>query len=821
MTQEPALAWAEPGAPEGVASPAAERVRVVGRDLWAGTEPFRVRGVSYGSFLSRGDGEPFPEADRLRADLERIRAAGLNTVRTYSVPPLDLLDSARELDLRVLVGLHYEDWRYRPAVGRATNRAVRHAAFEQTDRALARLAGRPEVLAVSVGNEVPADVVRVHGIGTVQDTLAELAARLHDGDPDLLVTYGNFPTTEFLQIDGLDLTSYNVFLEDAERFRAYLRRLQVRSGDRPVLLAELGLASAIHGEQAQADMLEEQLRIVDEEGAAGAAVFSWTDEWGVDGESVEGWGFGLTTTDREERPALEVVSRWARRPMSGLREQWPRLSVLVCAYNEERTLDECLASLAGTDYPDLEVIVADDGSTDRTREIAQRYPFRLLALPHAGLSVARNAALEAATGDLVAYLDADAACVPSWPYLIALSFEDPAIAATGGPNLPVPDASFVERVVAASPGSPEQVLVHDDRAEHVPGCNMAFRRDELLATGGFDPAYTSAGDDVDVCWKLLDRGHEIGYVPAAQVLHHRRRTVRGYLRQQRGYGRAERMLQGPHRHRFNRLGQARWRGTIYGGAFTRLLRPVVYHGALGTAPYQGIEARRGESLLVWTGALLPLAAPLLVLAGLLALVQPWIGASLAAAVLLVVAAYAGGVFASVRPGRREPRPVAFRLLVTALHVLQPFARAWGRLTTRPLSRVYHPPGWEWTGDRIAWLRAMQRQFAEAGCHTRVADPHERWDLEVDVGPLAEARIATAITWDWVPHHRVRLRPRPWVWVVLVTAGVLALLSPALGGLAAVALVAASVADGAVLSARVRRVLAATTRGAGADAGGGA
>jgi glycosyltransferase involved in cell wall biosynthesis len=158
-----------------------------------------------------------------------------------------------------------------------------------------------------------------------------------------------------------------------------------------------------------------------------------------------------------------------------LRSDWPALSVVVCAYNEERYLGDCLESLLHLDYPNLDVVICDDGSTDRTLEIASRYPFRIQALEHKGLSAARNAGLEVARGDLIAYLDADAACDPDWPYHLALSFES-GVDATGGPNLPVPSAGFAERVVAYSPGGPMQVLITDDRAEHVVGANMAFRR---------------------------------------------------------------------------------------------------------------------------------------------------------------------------------------------------------------------------------------------------------------------------------------------------------------------------------------------------------
>ena len=541
---------------------------------------------------------------------------------------------------------------------------------------------------------------------------------------------------------------------------------------------------------------------------AGATVFSWTDEWDVAGWSLQAdWGFGLTREDRSPKPALEVVSAWARRPLSGLRERWPRVSVVVCAYDEERTIGECLASLEACDYPDLEVLMCDDGSRDATLAIARRFPFRVLELPHGGLSAARNAGLAAATGEIVAYLDADAYCHPSWPYHLALSLEDPAIDATGGPNLPVPVAGLAERAVAASPGAPLEVLVSHDRAEHVPGCNMAFRRSALVGIGGFDVAYTAAGDDVDVCWKLLDRGRGIGFAPAAQIRHHRRSTVRGYLKQQRGYGRAEKMLSGPHRHRFNRLGQARWGGVIYGGALQRLLRPVVYHGAMGSAPYQGVVRHRGELTFAWVGALLPVAAPLLVLGALLGLFPAArvAGLALAAAALLLPVLYGVMVAAAVVPDRGEPRPLAFRALVAWMHVAQPFVRTWTRLRTEPLPRRMEAPS-GWTGERFDWLRRLQRTMEAAGCHVRAGGPHDAWDLEASVGPLLRARVATAVTWAWVPHHRVSWRSSP-----LAMVGALAALGAgafsASAAIATVTLLAvASAAELVIVGRRVRRAL---------------
>ena len=617
----------------------AGRVAALGKHLRLDGAPFRVRGATYGTFEPRADGARFPHRAQVEADFAAMAAAGFNTVRTYTLPPSDVLDLAAEHGLKLLVGLDYHDWRMEPVPGRAAARRILDAGRAATAAALAQIAGRPEVLAVAVGNEVPGDIVRVHGIRSVQRTLSALVAELHDGDPDLLACYVSYPTTEYLEVDGQDLVCFNVFLERPDALRRYLRHLQRMAGDLPLVLTELGLASEVHGEETQATSLQGQLRLVDECGLAGATIFSWTDEWNVGGANVDGWGFGITDSERRPKPALGVASRWARSSLHRLRPSWPRISVVVCAYNAASTIGECLDSLVASDYPSLEVLVCDDGSTDATPELARRYPVRLLELAHEGLSAARNRGIAASTGDIVAFLDSDAACDPEWPYHLALSLEDDNVVATGGPNLPFPEAGFVERVVAASPGGPVEVLVSDDRAEHVPGCNMAFRKEALGEIGCFDPVYTAAGDDVDVCWKLLDRGYEIAFSPAAQVLHHRRSTVRGYLRQQVGYGKAERLMASRHRHRFNRIGQARWAGFIYGrpNVVSRLLRPVVYHGSMGTAPFQPVVGRRTDGALSWLGACLPLLLPVALLGALLAPFEGrWLAAPVAA--LLVVLA---------------------------------------------------------------------------------------------------------------------------------------------------------------------------------------
>ena len=172
--------------------------------------------------------------------------------------------------------------------------------------------------------------------------------------------------------------------------------------------------------------------------------------------------------------------------------------------------------------------------------------------------------------------------------------------------------------VAIAPGGPNHVLLTDDVAEHIPGCNMAFRVSMLRSIGGFDEQYRVAGDDVDVCWRLQDAGEAIGFNAAAVVWHQRRNTVRGYWKQQKGYGRAEALLEAKWPDRYNHGGHVSWRGRIYDQESVRRASRsgVVYHGRWNTAPFQSLYERGSTSLL---GHLVSLPETWLLVCGLLVL----------------------------------------------------------------------------------------------------------------------------------------------------------------------------------------------------------
>jgi len=135
-------------------------------------------------------------------------------------------------------------------------------------------------------------------------------------------------------------------------------------------------------------------------------------------------------------------------------------------------------------------------------------------------------------------------------------------------------------------------LLDDEEAEHLPGCNLAVTQHAFKAIGGFDPEFHTAGDDVDFCWRLRAAGFRLGFAPGAFVWHWRRPSLRAFLRQQRGYGRAERLLIAKHPTNFSPAGGAKWQGFVYGGGPVRVMAgSLIDYGPMGTAGYQAVVNR--------------------------------------------------------------------------------------------------------------------------------------------------------------------------------------------------------------------------------------
>jgi GT2 family glycosyltransferase len=720
-----------------------------------GDEKLWVRGVTYGTFRPREDGGEYHDRETVDRDFAQMAACGINAVRTYTVPPRWLLDVAQRHGLRVMVGLPWEQH-----VTFLDERGRARSIEDRVRAGVAACAGHPAILCYAIGNEIPAPIVRWHGKRRIERFIERLYRVAKKEDPGALVTYVNYPTTEYLELPFLDLVCFNVYLEARDRLEAYLARLHNIAGDRPLLMGEIGLDSRRNGEQHQAHVLDWQVRSAFASGCAGAFLFSWTDEWYRGGFEIDDWDFGLTDRDRRPKPALAAIRKaFAEVPFPpGVR--WPRISVVVCSFNGARTLRDTCEGLVKVEYPDYEVIVVDDGSTDDTAAIAREYNFRVMSTENRGLSNARNIGLALASGEIVAYIDDDAYPDPHWLTYLAAAFVSTDHAGIGGPNLPPPGDGHIAECVANAPGGPIHVLVSDQEAEHIPGCNMAFRRNRLLAIGGFDPQYRAAGDDVDACWRLQAWGWTIGFSPAAVVWHHRRNSLRAYWKQQQGYGKAEALLERKWPGRYNSAGHITWTGRLYGNGFTRALgwgRGRVYHGTWGSALFQSVYQRAPGTL-----SSLPLMPEwYLVIAALavLSLLGVFWTPLLAAVPLLLPAAGAciaqavvSASHASFAPRSRLER--LKRISLTALlHLIQPLARLKGRVQygltpwrRRGVARHALP----WPRRFQLWserwhsatgrLQAIESALRADGAIVLRGGDFDRWDLEVRGGMLSAARL---------------------------------------------------------------------------------
>ena len=772
------------------------RPEVRGKFVFAHDAKLFVRGVTYGAFRPDAAGREYQDLPAIERDFARMAACGFNAVRIpHTMPERPLLDAARRHGLRVMVGLSAEQY-----VGFLIDGKKDVAEIADIVRAKVRMcAGHRALLCYSLGNEIPAPIARWLGRRKIERYLERLYSAVKKEDPAGLVTYVNYPTTEYLQLPFLDLVCFNVYLESKERFESYLARLQNIAGDRPLVMSELGLDSLRNGEEAQARSLEFQIRAAFAGGCAGAFVFSWTDEWHRHGGDVEEWAFGLTGADRSPKPALQAVrDAFAQLPFSR-NGSWPRISVVVCTYNGARTIRDCLDGLEQLEYPDYEVIVVDDGSTDATAAIAREYDCRLIQTENRGLGSARNTGLHAATGEIVAYIDDDAYPDPHWLSYLASTFRSTRHAAVGGPNLPPAEDGSIAECVAHAPGGPIHVLLTDSDAEHIPGCNMAFHKRALEEIGGFDPQFRTAGDDVDVCWRLQERGCTLGFSPAAMVWHHRRNSVLTYWKQQTGYGRAEAMLERKWPQKYNGPGHVRWAGRLYGNGLMYALgwrRPRVYHGIWGAAPYQSLY-QPAPTLL---GCVPQMPEWYLIIGFLIALsALSLLWSPLGIAVLLLIGAavlpFAQACLSATRASFASERLNHFgarlrrRTLTAVLHLLQPLARLRGRLQRgltpwRTRGRLRRAPLWPtktslWTKvwqTQEQRLQSIHAALREQGACVTLGGEHDRWDLEVRGGALAAARLLMGVE-DVPGGQLVRLR----LWPHLALVGpLLSVLFAALG-----------------------------------------
>jgi O-antigen biosynthesis protein len=655
------------------------RIRPRAKFFFEGENKFFVKGVTYGPFKPDAAGNYVGRPDQVAADLALMREAGLNVVRIYHSPPRWFLDQCVAVGMRVLVTLPWEKH-----IEFLRERSIRKQIAENVRAAIRAHAGHSAIFGYLVGNEISSTMARWLGTHRVIEFVEELIQIGRAIDPGALFSYATYPPTEYLLPQNADFSCFNVYLHNQRDFEAYLLRLQNLTGEHPLILGEFGMDTIRHSQEEQAEMLGWHIDSVAKCGLAGTILFTWTDEWFTGGQEITDWAFGIVTGERKPKKAFYTIQAKLGRDDSILPHpalpRMPFVSVIVCSYNGGRTLAACLDSLGKLNYPTYEVILVDDGSTDDTAYVAAQFPHvGYIHQSNHGLSYARNTGAAAAKGEVLAYTDSDCMADPDWLYYLVGTLVSGDYAGVGGPNITPPAQNWIQACVAAAPGGPNHVLLTDQVAEHIPGCNMAFYRWAFDGVGGFDPEYRKAGDDVDFCWRIQQAGWVIAFSPTAIVWHFRRFTLRAFLKQQDGYGEAESLLRFKHLIFFGPTGTAKWRGQIYGATrFSWFVnRPVIYHGIFGEGFFQSIYPTPQSDVAAYLSSIEWFALTIFLFG--LGIFLP--------ALRIVPYLMVGGTFCvalsyMVR-ARIEPKfdTVRARLLVMILAFVQPLVRGFSRYFT--------------------------------------------------------------------------------------------------------------------------------------------
>jgi GT2 family glycosyltransferase len=208
-------------------------------------------------------------------------------------------------------------------------------------------------------------------------------------------------------------------------------------------------------------------------------------------------------------------------------------SIVIPVHNRASLTRQCLSILTKSLPDTIEIVVVDDGSADVTPQVLSEYESRIRVVRHAtarGFASACNDGAAAARGDYLVLLNNDTIPQPGWlDALIAHAANYPAAAAVGAKLLFPNDTIQHAGVVIATDRNPRHIYMgfpsdhpavnKSRRFQVVTAACMLLRRDAFEDAGGFDEAFMNGFEDVDLCLRLGERGHEIRYCHLS-VLHH-------------------------------------------------------------------------------------------------------------------------------------------------------------------------------------------------------------------------------------------------------------------------------------------------------------
>ena len=212
--------------------------------------------------------------------------------------------------------------------------------------------------------------------------------------------------------------------------------------------------------------------------------------------------------------------------------EYPPASVIINTYNRGKYLNAAISALKGLDYPNFEVILVNGPSTDDSADVIKSWgnDIKALECTEANLSASRNVGIAAAAGDIICFMDDDAAPHPQWLKRLAVAYRDPEIGGVGGFTIDNTGVRWqVRKTLCDRYGNAHNVTAYFDERPlnqrdtpfypSLLGTNSSFRASALRGIGGFDETFAYLLDETDVCLRLVDDGWKLVYEPSALIYH--------------------------------------------------------------------------------------------------------------------------------------------------------------------------------------------------------------------------------------------------------------------------------------------------------------
>ncbi len=211
-------------------------------------------------------------------------------------------------------------------------------------------------------------------------------------------------------------------------------------------------------------------------------------------------------------------------------QDFPFVSIIVAAYDSEKTIDKCIEALYALDYPKYEIVIVDNISQDKTAEIVKKYDVTYIREKKKGWPAARNTRIAYSKARYVANIDADCFASPKWLSNLMTAFNDENIGCIVGKTLVEQGKTLAQRYYASS--DPFGIEHKIGKTDFVPwgGGNNAMVREAFFKAGGYDSDRFTSGADMEFHIRLeKEFGHKTIYAPEAIIYHEARGSLREFF----------------------------------------------------------------------------------------------------------------------------------------------------------------------------------------------------------------------------------------------------------------------------------------------------